>query len=216
VSWSDIGAKLREQINQWSRWDSLRKLGSSPLVRSSLAFAIAGYLLLWNAKFQDFLTIRFDAHFSLWRIWMIYYGGISVAIATGLYSCFCPRPIKEHGSAFELAYSECQHLTIMGTGLRYLGDVKELEENCTHVERRLWPPDRPADSLVAQIRGKQHEPEVLAALIIYAWRVHNIKRPRLRAAILLIYGSGFVLLGIPAAVTFLQVTIFAFRYLFGL
>jgi hypothetical protein len=64
---------LLKRLNEWSRWDSLRKLGSSPMVRSSLAFAAAGYLLLWNAKFQDFLTIKFDApHFSLWRIWMIY------------------------------------------------------------------------------------------------------------------------------------------------
>jgi hypothetical protein len=79
-------ADLRKQLNEWSRWDSLRKLGSSPLVRSSLAFAAAGYLLLWNSKFQDFLTVKFDAHFSLWRIWMIYYGGICLAVATGLYS----------------------------------------------------------------------------------------------------------------------------------
>src|SRR5215468_4093567 len=93
---------LEKRLNEWSRWDPLRKLGTSPLVRSSLAFAAAGYLLLWNGKFQDYLTIRFDTHFSLWRIWMIYYGGISLAVATGLYSCFCPRTIKEHGSAFRV------------------------------------------------------------------------------------------------------------------
>jgi hypothetical protein len=101
---------LRSQFNEWPRWDSLRKWGSSALVRSSLAFAAAGYLLLWNEKFQDYLTIKFDTHFSLWRIWMIYYGGIFLAVATALYSLFCPKPIKDHGSAFDLAQTECQHL----------------------------------------------------------------------------------------------------------
>src|ERR1700741_2119381 len=78
--------ELWRKIDDWCRWDSLRKLGSSPLVRSSLAFAAAGYLLLWNANVQEYLTIKFDSHFSLWRIWMIYYGGISIAVATALYS----------------------------------------------------------------------------------------------------------------------------------
>jgi hypothetical protein len=204
---------LSKQINEWSRWDSLRKLGSSPLVRSSLAFAAAGYLLLWNSKFQDFLTIKFDAHVSLWRIWMVYYGGISLAAATALYSCFCPRTIKDHGSAFDLAQSECRHLAIMGLGERYLADVKRLESDCTEGERALWPPDRPQDGFIAQMRNRPEEPEALASLIVYAWRIYNIKHPRVRPLILVIYGLGFVLLAVPAAVTFLQVTLFGLRQL---
>ena len=93
LSWSVAKRRLEE----FSRWDQLRKLGASPLVRGSLAFAAAGYLLLWNERFQDYLTFKFDSHFSLWRIWMIYYGGISIAIATAVYSSFCPKPIKKAG-----------------------------------------------------------------------------------------------------------------------
>jgi len=206
--------KLDERLNEWSRWDSLRKLGSSPMVRSSLAFAAAGYLLLWNAKFQEFLTIKFDAHLSLWRIWMVYYGGIAIAMATGLYSYYCPKPIKDHGTAFELAESACRHLAIMGLGPKYLEDVRALEFECTAAERALWPPARPRDDFLAQMRGRPQEPEALAALIIYAWRIHNIRHPRLRPLILIIYGAGFGLLIVPAAVTFFQVTFFGLRYLF--
>lgn len=204
-----------ERLNEWSRWDSLRKLGSSSLVRSSLAFAAAGYLLLWNAKFQDFLTIKFDTHFSLWRIWMVYYGGICLALATGLYSFYCPKPIKDHGSAFELAQSECQHLATVGRGEKYLADVKKLEAECTAAERKLFPPDRPREELLLQSIGTPREPEFLASFIIYAWKVHNIRHPWLRPSILFIYSLGFVLLGIPAVMTFLQVTLFGFRYLYG-
>lgn len=206
--------ELREKLNEWSRWDSLRKLGSSPLVRSSLVFAVAGYVLLWNAKFQDYLTIKFDAHVSLWRIWMIYYGGISVAVATALYSSFCPKPIKESGSAFELGQRESGHLLVMGLGPKYLDDVKRLEASCNRAERSLWPPDRPRDNLIATANSIANGREILASFIVYAWRVHNIRRPRLRLIILVIYCVGFGLLAIPAAATFVQVTTAGLRVLF--
>ncbi len=202
---------IKRRLQELSRWDQLRKLGSSPLVRSSLAFAAAGYLLLWNAKFQDFLIIKFDGHFSLWRIWMIYYGAISLAIATGLYSYFCPKPIKDHGSAFDLAQAECQYLATMGLGPDYLEDVKKLEAECSTGERKLWPPGRPRDDLIKHVRGNVGEADHLAALIVYAWRVHNIRYPWLRPWILVLYSLGFLLLGIPAAVTFVQVTLVGLR-----
>jgi hypothetical protein len=204
----------RQRLNEWSRWDSLRKWGSSPLVRSSLAFAAAGYLLLWNGKFQDFLSIKFDTHFTLWRIWMVYYGGICLAVATGLYSAFCPKPVKDHGSAFDLAHSECQYMATMGLGQKYLDDVRKLEEGCTPAERALWPPDRPREDYIKQVRGNVGEATALAAVIVYAWRVHNIKRPRWRLLILALYSLGFVLLGIPALWTFLEVSRSGLHYWF--
>jgi hypothetical protein len=185
------------------------------MVRSSLAFAAAGYLLLWNEKFQDYLTIKFDTHFSLWRIWMIYYGGIYLAVATGLYSLFCPKPIKDHGNAFDLAERECRHLVVTQRGPQYLEEVKKLEAQCTPAERALWPQDRPKDEWFDphHLHGRPNQHEVWAALIVYAWRVHNIRHPKLRLSILVIYTVGFLLLGIPAAMTFLQVTLFGLRQL---
>jgi hypothetical protein len=171
--------------------------------------------LLWNEKFQDFLTIKFDAHYSLyplWRIWLVYYGGICLAVATGLYSYYCPKPIKNHGSAFDLANSECQHLAIMDLGPSYLEDVKKLEAGCTAAERALFPPDRPRDDFILHMRGKPEEPAALASLVVYAWRVHNIKRPALRPWLLAIYSLGLVLLAVPAGWTFLQVTLSGLRH----
>ena len=37
---------------------------------------------------------------------MIYCGSISLAVATGLYSCFCPKPIKDFSSGFDLAQND--------------------------------------------------------------------------------------------------------------
>jgi len=106
------------------------------LVRSSLLFAAAGYLLLWNEKFQDFLRIQVrHALFALAHL------GPALPSRLGLYSCFCPRTIKEHATAFEVARNESQHLAIMGFGQKYLNDVKELKANCTDAERKLLPAD---------------------------------------------------------------------------
>jgi hypothetical protein len=143
---------------------------------------------------------------------MIYYGGISLAIATGLYSFFCPKPIKDHGSGFELADAECDYMATMGFGSQYLADVQQLEKDCTPAERSLWPTGRPQDSSITSVRGTDNEARVLAALIVYAWRVHNIRYPWLRPWIFVIYSLGFLLLGIPAAATFVQVTLVGLRY----
>jgi len=204
---------LSKRLSELSRWDHLRKLGSSPLVRSSLAFAAAGYFLLWNAKFQDFLTIKFDAHYSLWRIWMVYYGGINLAVATGLYSFLCPKTIKDHESAFALAQSEAEHLATMGLGPAYLQEVENLESRCTPAERSLFPSDRPRREYLLGVRGLPTERPALASLVVYAWRIHNIRRPRWRLVIFVLYSVGFVLLGVPAAWTFIQVSLFGLRAL---
>lgn len=205
---------IASKLEEWSRWDRLRKFGASPLVRSSLVFAVAGYLLLWNGKIQDYLIIRFDAHYSLWRIWMIYYGGILIAAATGLYSVFCPKPIKDYQTAFELAQSECQYLATMGLGAKYLESVQRLEVKCDKREKKLFPTDRPRDNLIPQVQGTVREAHVLAALIVYAWRLHNIRYTRMRPTILVIFAAGFLLVGIPATATFLQVTLVGLRALF--
>lgn len=206
--------ELHEKLKEWSRWDSLRKVGSSPLVRSSLVFAVAGYVLLWNAKVQEYLTMTFDTHVSLWRVWMIYYGGISIAVATALYSSFCPKPIKESGSAFELGQRESGHLLVMGLGAKYLDDVRRLEASCNLAEKSLWPPDRPRENMIATAHSIANGQQILASTIVYAWRIHNIRHPRLRLIILGIYCVGFGLLAIPAVLTFFQVTIVGLKGMF--
>jgi len=206
--------ETQRKLDEWSRWDSLRTLGSSPSVRSSLVFAAAGYVLLWNAKFQDFLTIKFDAHLSLWRIWMIYYGGISIAVATALYSFFCPKPIKDAATAFELAERESGHLLVMGLGAKYVEEVNRLEASCNKAEQSLWPSDRPRMNLVATANSLANGRDIIASSIIYAWRIHNIRHPRMRLIVFLIYCAGFALLAVPAAITAVQVTTVGLRGLF--
>ena len=52
-----------------------------------------------------------------------------------------------------VAESEADHLTTMGLGLSYLEDVKSLENRCTPWEHALFPPDRPNDQQILDVRG---------------------------------------------------------------
>jgi hypothetical protein len=105
----------------------------------------------------------------------------------------------------------------MGLGPKYLEDVKDLESRCTPDERALFPPDRPRDQYILDVvsRLPEFQRPALASLVIYVWRLHNIRRPRWRLVIFVLYGLGFVLLGIPAIWTFVQVSLFALRTLFA-
>ena len=99
----------------------------------------------------------------------------------------------------------------MGLGPKYLEDVKRLEASCNKAERSLWPPDRPRDNLIATANSVASGREILASFVVYAWRLHNIRHPRTRLALLALFGVGFILIGIPAVVTFLQVTLAGLR-----
>ena len=49
--------------------------------------------------------------------------------------------------------------------------------------------------------------------LIHIWRVNDIKQPKLRILILVLFRVGIVLLTVPAIVTFLQVTILPMKHL---
>jgi hypothetical protein len=49
--------------------------------------------------------------------------------------------------------------------------------------------------------------------LIHIWSVKDIKCPASRIVILLLFWAGLILVGFPAAVTFLQVTIVAAKHL---
>jgi hypothetical protein len=50
-------ALLARRLEEGSRWDKLRRWGASPLVRSSVAFAAAGYFLRFGFAFLCQLAI---------------------------------------------------------------------------------------------------------------------------------------------------------------
>ena len=105
--------KIADWLKSHSRWNQLRELGSSNLVRASVLMPAFGYMLLLNENIHQYLTVKYDgwvfSHLhvaSVWRIWMLFYGSFLLALATIVYGYFCPDEVKRYASAFEMADGE--------------------------------------------------------------------------------------------------------------
>ena len=102
-----------------SRWSVLRSLGGSNLVKASVLMPAFGYMLLLNDNVHQYLTIKYDGVLlnylpNVWRIWLLFYGSFLVALATLLYSYFCPPDVKRYGSPYEKANAEAEHVQRLG------------------------------------------------------------------------------------------------------
>jgi hypothetical protein len=90
-------------------WDSIRTLGSNRLVQVSVVLPVIGYLLLFSGKFQSYYVLFIDAHATepvFWRLYFLYFGFWSFAVASALYAWKCPETIKAHGAGYEFAERE--------------------------------------------------------------------------------------------------------------
>lgn len=108
------GVIARDWLERHSRWNQLKALGSSNLVRASVLMPAFGYMLLLNQQAHQYLTIKYDGWLlnylpNVWRIWLLFYGSFFLAAATILYSAFCPQEVKRYMSAFEMADAEAKH-----------------------------------------------------------------------------------------------------------
>jgi hypothetical protein len=196
-------------LEGWSRWNILRSLGNSNLVRASVLMPAFGYMLLLNDNVHQYLTIKYDGwllHYlpSVWRIWFLFYGSFLLAAATIAYSCFCPINIKYYRSSYEMADIQTLHRFRLDQRSRVFLTLESWSDSMSEWERSLVDLDpfdfsnKPADveETVRQISNG----------LVHIWTIQNIKRPRLRIALCITFAFGLFLIAVPAIVTFIQVT----------
>ena len=191
-----------------SRWSELRALGQSPLVRASVLMPAFGYILLLNDNVHQYLTIKYDGWLlqylpSLWRVWLLFYGTFALAIASIIFSRFCPTEIKRYVSAFAMVDAEREHSHHPNRTEEIRRQLRDLYEGMSKWEGSIFP-----------YKLKLHEPDlgiqwsdILSGTLLYRWILADIKRPVLRIITLLIFAAGLTLLAVPAMFTFLQVTV---------
>jgi hypothetical protein len=210
-----------EWLEAHSRWSRLRALGQSNLVRASVLMPAFGYLLLLNENVHQYLTIKYDSWLlyflpSTWRIWFLFYGTFMLAVGSVLFSAFCPIEIKRYWSAFEMVDAERDHHTAQsGTG-QLAQQVKSLYSNTSKWENSVFSlprllPDEPNMGVNTPSGPSSGDQWGLA--LIHIWTVNDIKHPRLRITVLMLFGTGLTLVAVPAAITFLQVTLLLLRLL---
>ena len=82
-------------------WDNLRRVGSSRLVQLTIVIPVVGYFLLLSESLTEYYVLLFEEEPGLWRLYFLYFGFCTLAVASLLFNWFCPSEIKEHGSAYD-------------------------------------------------------------------------------------------------------------------
>jgi len=212
--WRYLHICIFEWLEKHSRWRQLKQLGSSNIVRASVLMPAFGYMLLLNENVHQYLTIKYDGWLlnylpNVWRIWFLFYGSFFVALATILYSIYCPPEVKNYVSAFDMAETEAKHqislkqAEVVRDRLKWLWDTMPkwmfpyFDLNSINLDGNLY--DR-ADPIAH-----------LANMSLVQWMILDMWHRGLRCVIYTMYAIGLTLVAVPAAFTFLQVTWLAIR-----
>jgi len=178
-----------------------------------------GYMLLLNENVHQYLTIKYDGWLlrylpSVWRIWLLFYGSFFLAAGSILFSFYCPRELKRYASAFEMADGETEHQYKLGQVNMEKDLVRALLSKRSKWEKEISGLSE--QELERSQSGYGADPKSdLSKLFMHHWHLSNIQRPTLRIPIFLLFATGLSLLVIPAAVTFIQVTVLPFRRFTG-
>lgn len=211
---------LRGKVINWleehSRWNLLKALGNSNLVRASVLMPAFGYMLLLNDNVHQYLTIKFDGRLleylpNVWRIWLLFYGSFFLAAATILYSIFWPPEVKRYSSAFEMADGEAKHQYNINQSTLVQDRAKKLY---TDMPRWMYSYfDREGINFDANTRSLVEPAAYLSKLLVLQWSIQNMGRRGLRIFLYILFAIGLSLIAIPAAFTFLQVTWIPMKHL---
>jgi len=234
------------------QWDTLTKIGKSKIMAFTILIPFIGYMIIFNVHvvtyleltqsiFPDESSATSSTSFSQWlsdfpRLIFIYFGLLSLGIASFLYQVRCPQLIKQHNTPNSYVSDE-KHL------LTYLQIIKLIDEQGTNTpsnivegnnleqnkeedyvamrkfQRELsnWRNENHA-TMAAGIRisetlsksFKEKFDADITDLMIFVWNNQNYQNKITRQFTAAIFGFGFLLLSLPSIATFLSVSISLF------
>jgi hypothetical protein len=188
---------------------------------------VAGYLLLLNEQVQNFLAIhhQFEALWpfnhlpNLWRLWLLFYGSFSLAIGSILFSWKCPVEVKRYPAPFDLAEATRNYFSHTGLARAEIAQKLHLLyggmskwENSVFEMPRLKTDQVNLGASTASEELNTGDPWGFGQIQI--WSINNLRRPIWRIIIFALFWAGLLMVGFPAAVTFLQVTVVAAKHWF--
>jgi hypothetical protein len=159
---------LAQTIANLSRWDELRTLGNSRLVRLTVLIPIIGYMILFNDKLTEYLEFS-GANFRdvfivsltnadtlslsvAYRLYCFYFGFTFLAAASIAYAIACPSIVKAYGSAAAFYETERQIMDerrlqrMLYDIIRETDKFPELEKMCRNLgiaSYDIWKSDLP-------------------------------------------------------------------------
>ena len=183
------------------RWNDLRRIGNSPIARASVTMPVLGYLILFHKDLLEYLKLHssFCQNCDVsWRLYMLYFACCCFAVGSVIYAVRCPRIIKSYAVSRDYIEAEKAH---------YCGAVN-LEYLFELFDREKARPADPSDLRLKAAAGvslKEEDIPQLSGLMSQLYFIQNRNAFTSRIVVAATYALGFLLLGIPAVVTFLQI-----------
>jgi hypothetical protein len=183
------------------RWNDLRRIGNSPIARASVTMPVLGYLILFHKDLLEYLKLHssFCQNCDVsWRLYMLYFACCCFAVGSLIYAWRCPRIIKSYAVSMDYIETEKAHY-YGATNLEYLFELFDREKS---------PPADPSglrSKAAAGISLKQEDIPQLSDLMSQFYFIQNRRAFTSRIVVFTMYALGFLLLGIPATWTFLQI-----------
>ena len=183
--------KIFEWLENRSRWNKLRELGQSNLVRASVLMPVFGYLLIFNENIHQYLTIRYDAGWPfnylppMWRIWTLYFGSVFLAIGSILFAWRCPDEIKQYPTAFRMSDTVRPHLTSHNLTGQIADKLRALYAGMSKWENSIFDAPRlnPDDPNLGAGDPTIQTGDQWGLGLIHIWSVSDLKQPILRIII---------------------------------
>lgn len=192
-----VGDFLLPFRDAWPSWGGLRGVGNSTAVRASIIVPVIGYLIILNSTFADYLKLHgiewahepttvWDHIWGL-KLYLIYFGLMFLGLGAVVYQWKCPHFVKKYTDwadyiAGTAPYMEDGQIEALGkiVGADYRSD------QFSFVGRR-------EDLLRRYLR--RHYTQMSSSSL--PWRI----------AATILFSLGFLLLGIPSAMTAVRVAI---------
>jgi hypothetical protein len=187
------------------RWNTLRRIGNSPIARASIAMPVVGYLLLFHSQLIGFLKLDvvFGPDIAVpWRLYTLYFAGCFFATGSVIYAWRCPRTVKSYESSRDFVEAEKEYYR----GPNSLGYLFELFDQAD-AEPSVAAPlrTRPRAGMILSEDDLPH----LYDLMRDFYFIENRRAPFSRIAVAISYTIGGLLLAIPAIITFFQILLHA-------
>lgn len=185
---------------QWPTWARLRGIGNSALVRATIVVPVIGYMIILNAFVADYLKLHGVewSHQSsglldrLWasKLYLIYFGLMSVGIGGAIYQWKCPHFVKKHGDWPDYVAATAPHT----------------DQRQASVLAKITGADLESDRIFGAGSGSD-TPDLIRRYLRQHYAQMASNHPVWRVATAVLFGLGFGLLAIPSAMTAARVAI---------
>jgi hypothetical protein len=184
------------------RWNDLRRIGNSTIAKASIAVPLLGYLILFHSGLLEYLKLHAsmckDCTVS-WRIYMLYFACCAFAVGSVIYAWRCPQVIKSYQVSrdyFETEKDYYRDPLNLDYLFRLFDEAAAEPADHGNLRPRTVHGSRPLD---------HDEMFLLSGLMGQFYFMENRKHYWSRLSVAASYAIGFLLLGIPAVVTFVEV-----------